>query len=189
MLAPQETHIPTLNRAMRRQQAKDAKRKPPAALKRFSSQTEAMKYLLKPLTLLNDCRPYTPEEIAGDLIRIRACYDRLKDGTADQEDFNRVGVAINLAKLRAMEIDETLADAIERAQDAMNRCKQRWDKHGRFGFDGQGLQDMDYAIEAHETIVEKSTLKQMELCMMALRDILNLQMRKAKPVTFPELIM
>lgn len=130
---------------------------------------------LAPIALLNDCRPYREGEVAHDLLRIRAAFDRLKDGSADKQDFDRVAVAFNLAKIRAIEIDEALADELESAQDAMIRCKERFKKHGHFGFDGCGLQACEYALEAHETILEASSHKQMQNAMEAARKAIKFQ--------------
>lgn len=176
MLAPLESPGTTPNRAQRRTMEKAARRQPalrPRA--QFASQQEAYTHLLKPLALLSDCRTYEEREIVHDLLRIRAAYDRLKDGGADQEDFNRVAVAINLAKVRAMEISEPMANEIEIAQDAMMACKTRYQKHGRFGFDGPSIQAMDYAVEAYEVILSESSPKQMENAMFSMRAALQKQ--------------
>lgn len=172
---------PQLNRADRRAMKKAARRKPQSKPRaRFHTQQEAYAHLLKPIALLEECRVYEEREVAHDLLRIRAAFDRLVDGTADQEDFNRVGVAINLAKIRALEISEELADGIERGQDAMVRCKLRFEKTGRWGFDGEGLQDMDYAMEAHEAILVESSPKQMENAMFAMRKALKIQSKNGQ---------
>lgn len=171
---------PTLNRQQRRDMAKKAKSKKPQTGKRFASMQDAYAHLLKPIALLKDCRPYREEELSTDMLRIRTAFERIKDGTADHEDFNRVGVAINLAKVRALEISEELANGIERGQDAMVRCKERYEKTGRWGFDGQGLRDMDYAMEAHEAILVESSPKQMENAMFAMRKALQIQTKNGQ---------
>ena len=175
MLAPAQEQIP-MNRAQRRAAEKAAKRKPSAAAKRFASQKEAYAHLLKPPALLNDCRPFREGEVDLDIVKVRFAYDRLKDGTADEDDFLLVGLAINMAKVRAMEISEFLANEIEKAQDAMNRCRERYLKRGRFGFDGIGIQAMDYAIEAHDEILQKSSPKQMQMAAEVVRKVLLKQM-------------
>lgn len=171
---------PTLNRKQRRDMAKKAKAKKPQAGRRFATMQDAYAHLLKPIALLNDCRPYREDELSTDMLRIRTAFDRIKEGTADQEDFNRVGVAINLAKIRALEISTELADGIERGQDAMVRCKLRFEKTGRWGFDGEGLQDMAYAMEAHEAILVESSPKQMENAMFAMRKALQIQSKNGQ---------
>lgn len=166
---------PQLNRADRRKMDKAARRKPHAGRMQFNSAKDAYAHLLKPIALLSDCRAYEEREVAHDLLRIRSAFDRLVEGTADQEDFKRVGVAFNLAKVRAMEIDESLADEIEKSQDAMMRCKERYQKNGRFGFDGEGLKVCRYALDAHEEILVNSSPKQMENAMFAMRAALRKQ--------------
>lgn len=165
-----------LNRAQRREAKKAEKRKEKLPRNRlFNSAQDALAHLLKPIALLRDCRPYEEREINLDLVKIREAFIRLKDGSADTEDFRRVAVAINLAKVRAMDIDDILANAIEDAQDAMTRCKERFTKHGRYGFDGQGLQITEYAIDAHEEILKNSSPKLMEDAMFVLHDVVKKQ--------------
>lgn len=192
MLAPAQEQIP-MNRAQRKAYDKLQKS---AAFKKASPYRQAVElhrnglgFLipkdvykevsvpnLKPLVLLNDCRPFREGEMDLDIVKVRFAYDRLKDGTADEDDFLLVGLAINMAKVRAMEISEFLANEIEKAQDAMNRCRERYLKHGRFGFDGIGIQAMDYAIEAHDEIVQKSSPKQMQMAAEVVRKVLLKQM-------------
>lgn len=131
---------------------------------------------LKPIALLNDCRPFREGEVDLDIVKVRGAYERLKDGTADEDDFLLAGLVINMTKVRAMEISEFLADEIEKAQDAMNRCRERYLKHGRFGFDGEGLQAMEYAIEAHDEILVHSSPKQMQDAADVVRRVLLKQM-------------
>lgn len=176
MLKEVPQDLPPMNRAQRRAAEKAAKRKPPAAAKRFTTKQDAYAHLLKPLALLNDCRPFREGEVDLDIVKVRFAYDRLKDGTADEGDFLLAGLTINMAKVRAMEISEFLADEIEKAQDAMNRCRERYLKHGRFGFDGEGLQAMEYAIEAHEEILVHSSPKQMQDAADVVRRVLLKQM-------------
>ncbi|THJ32377.1 hypothetical protein E8K88_11785 [Lampropedia aestuarii] len=133
---------------------------------------------LAPLRLLDDCRQYDDHDLTMDHIKIRSCFARLRDGSGTEDDFNRVAVAINLAKVRALQIDEILADHIEVAQDAMMRCKARFDSHGRFGFDGPGLLAVLDAIGANEEIVRNSTPRQMEKALHVVRDVLASAHRK-----------
>ena len=86
MLAPAQEQIP-MNRTQRRAAEKAAKRKPPAATKRFASQKEAYAHLLKPIALLNDCRPFREGEVDLDIVKVRFAYDRLKDGMQTKTTF------------------------------------------------------------------------------------------------------
>lgn len=133
------------------------------------------KLAMNALAPLRDSRPYEEHELVADFIKVQESYLRLRDGGADEADFNRVAVAINLAKVRALSIDEILANGIEKAQDAMMKCKARRQQHGRYGFDGQGLQAMAYAVEAHEEIVKLSSPKQMLDAMAVMHKALRIQ--------------
>ena len=127
------------------------------------------------LNPLKDSRPYEEHELIADFIKVQEAWLRLRNGTATEYDFNKVAVAVNLTKVRALEIDEMLADEIEKAQDAMMACKKRKVVHGKYGFDGRGLQAMEYAIEAHEEIVKMSSPKQMMMAMDAMHKALRIQ--------------
>ncbi|MDH5857761.1 hypothetical protein E8K88_02755 [Lampropedia aestuarii] len=169
-----------MNREQRRLAAKLAKNppKPQRSRKLFS---------IAPLHMMNDCRTYAEGELTLDHIKIRTCFARLRDGSGNDDDFNRVAVAINLAKVRALEIDEILADSIEVAQDAMMRCKARFYSHGRFGFDGPGLQAVLNALDANEEIVQNSSPRQMEKALHVVRDVLASAHRKGPRMS--EIIM
>lgn len=116
---------------------------------------------LAPLNKLANAMPHEPGEKTEEHIKTRAAFDRLRDGTADTDDFDHVAMTINMAKVRALEIDATLADMLERGQDAMQRCKDRYFRMRRFGFDGPGLMEVTDAIDATESIIDASSPLQM----------------------------
>lgn len=129
---------PSTGRALRRAQARMQRRAAPA--RRFDPAA--------PMRQLLNAAPHTPAEVAGEHIKTREAFTRLQNGSADTDDFDHVAMTINMAKVRALEIDETLADMLERAQDAMGRCKERYLRGGRFGFDGPGLLQVTDGIDA-----------------------------------------
>ena len=179
MLAPTQEPA-ALNRAARRAQAKAARRQPPSKPRaRFATKTEAYNHLLKPMQLLSDCRPYESGEILEDLFKIEDAYGRIKQGTASEKDADRVSIAINLAKLRALDIDEALADLIEPGQSAMQRCMDRYATHKRLLLDGSGLQEVRQALDAHEEILRHSTPKQMMDAMETMRRIIVKQLEQS----------
>ncbi|MEG0974464.1 MAG: hypothetical protein RSF42_07135 [Comamonas sp.] len=75
---------------------------------------------------LNDCLPYDPGDTTADHIKTREAFARVADGTASKDDFDRVVVALNLARIRAGQIDQGLCDEVGTAQAALERCKQRY---------------------------------------------------------------
>lgn len=78
------------------------------------------------IRVLDRARPFDEGDTTAEHIKTRACFERLADGTADNDDFDRVAMAINLAKVRALEIDDGLASVLECGQDA-NRAKRLHD--------------------------------------------------------------
>lgn len=138
------------NRAQRRALARA---KPPKRLRPVDMNA--------PLRKLVNAAPHTPEETVCEHIKLHAAFERLCDGTADTEDFDHVAMKINMCKVRALEISNSLADALEAAQDAMGRCKERYYRTDRFGFDGPSLQQMRDALSICEAIIDNSSPLQM----------------------------
>lgn len=114
-----------------------------------------------PLSRLLNSIPHDPGETAGEHIKTRTAFERLRDGSADTDDFDHLAMTMNMVKVRALTIDETLADLLERGQDAMGRCKERYHRLGRFGFDGPGMTLMAECLDAAESIIDASSPLQM----------------------------
>ena len=116
---------------------------------------------LYPLHLLNHCRPYEPGETTSDHFQAWDAYTRLKDGSASEDDFVRVGKTLNLAMARACEIDQKLAQMIEASHDAMNRLRERYLCTNQWGFDGPGMQAVAEGLQYARTIMDASSPQQM----------------------------
>lgn len=170
-----------MNRKDRRAAEKAARRKPPSKPRaRFNTYEEAYQHATKPLQLMENCRPYEESDVAHDLLRIRTAFERIEKGGADEEDFNRVAVAFNIAKVRALEIDESLADDLELTQDAMIRCKEQ---HQREGFFGMGVIDAGHCRQGlliHEAILQASSPQQMKLAMDVMKTAIQRQTEQGK---------
>lgn len=129
---------------------------------------------------LNDCLPYDAGDTTLHHIKTREAFARLQTGTADKDDFDRIVVAFNLARIRAEQIDATLFDEVGQAQAAMERCKARYLLTGRFGFDGPGLQAIHIGLNHHEAITDASSPRQMALAHKEMRRQLQSQQSLAK---------
>lgn len=116
---------------------------------------------LTPLYILDNARPHEPGEKAGAHVKTRTCLQRLQDGSGSSDDHDHVAMVLNICRVRALDIDATLADMIDRAMDAMQRCAGIHTRHGRYGFDGPGLHQVLQAIDAAESIIDASTPLQM----------------------------
>lgn len=95
---------------------------------------------------------------------VRVMFERLRDGVADTEDFDRVVKALNTAKIRALEIGaKPLIDAVTGGQLAMTECRRRYCERKRFGFSGPEIANMASALDACEAIENASSQLQMEI--------------------------
>lgn len=157
-----------MNRAQRRAAARQQRRAP--APRRLGA-VAGVATGLEPLYLLENARPNTPEEKAGAHLRTLAAFDRLRGGTGSDADFDHVAMVLNITKVRAMDIDETLADMIEQAQDAMQRCQQRRAQcAGRYVLDGPAISQIDDALAAAREIVNHSTPLQLRAARRTVTD-------------------
>ena len=115
------------------------------------------------LRLLDHSRPYEPGEMVSEHNLTQAAYERLRTGHGTEHDFDRVSMMLNIALVRAEEIDDMLVETIARGQQAFVRCKDRFLRGMAFGFDAQGLQDVPHALEALIAIIDASSPMQLKL--------------------------
>ena len=113
------------------------------------------------LRLLNSARPYEPGKMVAEHVITTECFVRLRNGTGTEEDFDRIGMILNVGLIRAEKIDPSLVHTMQEAQEAMCRMKDRYLRGLRFGFDAQGLRDTMAALDDYQTIMDASTPLQM----------------------------
>ena len=121
------------------------------------------------LQLLDDARPYDEGDATDAHIKAWAAFERLCDGTADAEDFDRVAMAINMATVRAREIDAGLAAMLECAQAAMTALSKRQERWGKWDVLPAERGAVQHALDANEAIVDASSPLQMRMAMRAAR--------------------
>ena len=134
---------------------------------------------LASLRLLDRARPFDEGDTTEQHIKTRACFERLTDGTADNDDFDRVAIALNLAKVRALEIDRGLADLLEAGQEAMTAVRkrqERWDKWEVLPAERTAIVE---SLDAHEAITDASSPLQMYEALDVVRRSVLANMRKA----------
>ena len=131
------------------------------------------------LRLLDRARPFDEGDTTGEHIKTRACFERLADGTADNDDFNRVATALNLAKVRALEIDQALANLLEVGQDAMAAIRRRHDKWAKWEVLPAERTAIVDALDAHEAITDASSPLQMMAALDVVRSVIRQQTRQA----------
>lgn len=134
---------------------------------------------LASMRLLDKARPFDPGDTTAEHIKTRACFERLADGTADNDDFDRVAMALNLAKVRALEIDQSLATILTAGQEAMTAVRKRHDKWGKWEVLPAERIAIVEAMDAHEAITDASSPLQMHEALDVVRRSVILNMRKA----------
>ena len=130
------------------------------------------------IRVLDRARPFDEGDTTGEHIKTRACFERLADGTADNDDFDRVAMALNLAKVRALEIDQALANLLEVGQDAMAAIRRRHDKWAKWEVLPAERTAIVDALDAHEAITDASSPLQMMAALDVVRSVIKQQMRR-----------
>jgi len=130
------------------------------------------------IRVLDRARPFDEGDTTAEHIKTRACFDRLADGTAENDDFNRVATALNLAKVRALEIDQALANLLEVGQDAMAAIRRRHDKWAKWEVLPAERTAIVDALDAHEAITDASSPLQMMAALDVVRRVIKQQMRR-----------
>ena len=130
------------------------------------------------IRVLDRARPFDEGDTTGEHIKTRACFERLADGTADNDDFDRVAMALNLAKVRALEIDQALANLLEVGQDAMAAIRRRHDKWAKWEVLPAERTAIVEALDAHEAITDASSPLQMMAALDVVRRVIRKQVRQ-----------
>ena len=130
------------------------------------------------IRVLDRARPFDEGDTTGEHIKTRACFERLADGTADNDDFDRVATALNLAKVRALEIDQALDNLLEVGQDAMAAIRRRHDKWAKWEVLPAERTAIVDALDAHEAITDASSPLQMMAALDVVRRVIRKQVRQ-----------
>lgn len=130
------------------------------------------------IRVLDRARPFDEGDTTAEHIKTRACFERLADGTADNDDFDRVAMALNLAKVRALEIDEGLARVLECGQYAMKALRARHERWAKWDMLPAERATVAQAMDAHEAITDASSPLQMMAALDVVRRVIKQQMRR-----------
>jgi len=93
---------------------------------------------------------------------VRTAFERLKSGTADAKDFDRVASAFNVALVRAEAIDFRAVEVMQAGVAAMVECDGLQQRHRKYGFTGPGLVAANDAMNLYEDILRLSAPVLME---------------------------
>lgn len=147
------------------------------------------------LNTLTKCRPYTDELLPGAIvqepsfaavrraiIKVRYGFEKLKIGEATHEHFDAVAHATGVAKIRAAQIGGNENPAItllDTADAALERARERFNRLGKWGFDGPALVQIEDALNFYEDIATSSSPAQMHEAMLERNRILIEQRQAA----------
>ena len=124
------------------------------------------------LRAIDNSRPYDPADTVDRHLQCRASLERLQAGTASNDDFDRVAMALNVAKVRALEIDKALANEIVESQSAMTAIRQRQEKTGSWGFTALQLRAVTRGLDAAEAIHDASSPMQMQSALSVVTQVI-----------------
>lgn len=132
--------------------------------------------------VIQRCRAYTDEPVIGmkvegnqtaatkAMLMGRESYEAIQKGTAASVDFDVLCHVLGVSWLRAIEIagddafDNAMLPIIKTANNAMERVRARFNRIGRWGFDGPAIDEVLAGLELYETILQASSPAQMTAC-------------------------
>lgn len=104
-----------------------------------------------------------PEATADRIMAlIRLAFEKLKHGSEDSRQFDRLAGALNIGLIRAEAIDPLAEETMLAGMEAVKRCDAIFARHGRYGFTGPDLTAVADALNLYEDILRLSTPKMME---------------------------
>jgi hypothetical protein len=180
-----------LNRATRRRLMRQGKTPAEIAAmsfhdiaKQHQDQADAARFLgHKTLQNLYNNTSWTEAELVQMRLSTYSAFDNLVKGNGTMTDFDGVGMAINVASVRAIEIDTTglLTSRLSPAMDGFTRMQERHQRTGTLAFDGLGLQAARDALDIYDQILGVSTPRQMMTAVkVAMRVINDIKQAKQK---------
>ncbi|MCT8174351.1 hypothetical protein [Variovorax sp. CY25R-8] len=95
------------------------------------------------------------------MTKLRNAFAALADGTAEEIVFDHTVRKMDVAIVWSEEFDRPLVQPLQEAREALDRCNAIFCRHGRYGFDGLGLQAMRAAVVAYERFVRTRTPQQL----------------------------
>ena len=110
---------------------------------------------------INKIEPFNASELLRLELPIRLAFEALRTGKGTASDFHDLCAAINTSMVRSEAVDPLCEQTAIAARDALMRCWQRFQRTGRFGFDGPGLSEVEAGIDLHEQLCRLSTPLQM----------------------------
>ena len=112
--------------------------------------------------VLGKVMSFSHEEIVRLETPVRLAFERIKAGTAPDDDFDTLSAAINVAMVRSERIDPHCLQSCQLAQDALMRTYRFFQKTGKWCFDGPALFDVPPAIDIYSELLRLCTPLEMQ---------------------------
>lgn len=107
-------------------------------------------------SLLDGLQEQPEENYHSIMAMVRMALERLKVGTGNAKDFDRVGAAFNVALVRAESIDFRAVEVMQAGIEAIEECDRLQQRHRKYGFTGPGLVAVGDAMNLYEDILRLS---------------------------------
>ena len=120
--------------------------------------------------VLNRLEPFNADELMRLELPIRISFEAIKTGAGSEQDFHDLAAAVNVTIVRSETVDPLCEQTAIAARDALLRTHDRFQKSGRWGFDGPALGEIADGIDLHEQLIRNSTPLQM---IDALREVIR----------------
>jgi hypothetical protein len=119
---------------------------------------------------ISNSQPFAEADATAIVNKVRVSFERLRNGAGEQDDFLRIGCAINVAHMRAQNIggNAEVVAILNDAGLAMHDAQDRKDRIGRYGLTGPGQHAVAAGIDAYEAILRASSPRQMHAAQEAL---------------------
>lgn len=124
-----------------------------------------------PMAVLRECRQFN-DELGTDanakdaMGMVFAAFDRMCSGVSTEtDDFDCLAHAVGVTEVRAVDIagigSNPILDAIKPANEALQKCKNRYLKWGKFEVLEQEVKSIREALDLYEMVLLESSPRQM----------------------------
>ena len=112
--------------------------------------------------LVSKIQPFTASELIQLKTPPRVAFESLMRGQGDEHDFHTLAGVANNTLICAESIHPDCVGVAKRAQDALMRMLDRFNRLGKWGLDSAGIQDLPPVLDLHEQLLELYTPLQMQ---------------------------
>lgn len=105
---------------------------------------------------------FTTEEQGQMVAPVRLAFEHIKLGDGQDDDFHCLAAACNVSLVSAEAISPLVESVCLVARDALLRCKERYAKTQRWGFDGPAIGSIADMLGIYEQLIELLKPRQLQ---------------------------